>query len=113
MGIVAGALRDSGVQIRFEIVDTADAHPNTYRLKLSSPKKKHSLIAISTGGGMMEVIAIDGVKLSISGDYFETLIQVRHLFHSARFLQQILSLEQVRHPGNRCNVLYLVLIARK
>ncbi len=71
------ALRNSGVRIRFEIVDTGDAHPNTYRLTLSRPGKEHTLIAISTGGGMMEVIAIDGVKLSISGDYFETLIQVR------------------------------------
>ena len=32
------------------------------------------MVAISTGGGMIEVIAIDGIRVSIGGDYFETLL---------------------------------------
>ncbi len=36
--------------------------------------KQHTLIAISTGGGMMEVIAIDGVSLRMDGGYHETLV---------------------------------------
>lgn len=34
------------------------------------------MVALSTGGGMIEVIAIDGVPLSIKGDYVETLAAV-------------------------------------
>ncbi len=68
------ALRDSGVNIRIETVDAGDPHPNTYRLTLRNAREQHSLIAISTGGGMMEVIEIDGFKVSIGGDYFETLV---------------------------------------
>jgi L-serine dehydratase len=71
-----GALRDAGVQIRIETVDAGDEHPNTYRLTMQSARERHSLIAISTGGGMMEVIAVDGFKLSMFGDTCETLLWV-------------------------------------
>jgi len=70
------ALRAAGVRIRIETVDAGDAHPNTYRLTLRNSREQHSLIAISTGGGMMEVIAVDGFKVSMFGDYFETLLWV-------------------------------------
>jgi L-serine dehydratase len=70
-------LRDSGVRLRIETVDAGDPHPNTYRLTLRNRRGQHSLIAISTGGGMMEVIAVDGFKVSLFGDYFETLLWVR------------------------------------
>src|SRR6516225_860275 len=49
------ALQDSGVEIRIEIVDTGDPHPNTYRLTLTNACERHTLRAISTGGGMIEV----------------------------------------------------------
>ena len=34
--------------------------------------------AISTGGGMMEVVNVDGFTVSMFGDCFETLLWVRH-----------------------------------
>ena len=68
------ALRDAGVDVRIEIVDVHDEHPNTYRLTLRNGRETHTVVAISTGGGMMEVIAIDGIPVSMGGDYFETLL---------------------------------------
>jgi L-serine dehydratase len=68
------ALRDAGVRIRIETVDTGDPHPNTYRLMLQNAREWHSLVAISTGGGMIEVIDVDGFKVSSFGDYHETLL---------------------------------------
>jgi L-serine dehydratase len=65
------------VSVRIEIVDAHDPHPNTYRLTLGNAHETHTLIAISTGGGMMEVVNIDGVTMSIGGDYFETLLFMR------------------------------------
>ncbi|MCB1208555.1 MAG: L-serine ammonia-lyase, iron-sulfur-dependent, subunit alpha, partial [Verrucomicrobiales bacterium] len=44
------------------------------RLTLRNERETHSLIAISTGGGMMEVLSIDGVGISMDGGYHETLI---------------------------------------
>ena len=71
------ALRETGVRIRIETVDVGDAHPNTYRLTLRrTPDDQHTLIAISTGGGMIEVINIDGFEVSLFGDYHETLLTV-------------------------------------
>jgi len=71
----ANALRETGVSIRIETVDTGDEHPNTYRLTLRrTPDEQHTLIAISTGGGMIEVINIDGFEVSLFGDYHETLL---------------------------------------
>ncbi len=69
------AIRNAGVRVRIEIVDSHDPHPNTYRLTLRNAKQQHSLKAISTGGGIMEVIEIDGFSVSISGDYRETLLR--------------------------------------
>ena len=70
-------LRDSGVTLRIETVDTGDEHPNTYRLTLRNAQgEQHSVIAISTGGGMMEVINIDGFAVSLFGDYHETFLSV-------------------------------------
>ena len=69
------AIRDAGVRVRIEIIDSHDPHPNTYRLTLRNANEQHSLRAISTGGGIMEVIDIDGFAVSIGGDYRETLLQ--------------------------------------
>ncbi|MBV6500379.1 MAG: hypothetical protein CJBNEKGG_02856 [Prosthecobacter sp.] len=70
----AQALVDAGIKLRIETVDVGDPHPNTYRLTLRNARETHSLVAVSTGGGMIEVIEIDGVPLHMDGGYHETLI---------------------------------------
>lgn len=70
----AKALAEAEIKLRIETVDVGDPHPNTYRLTLKNSRETHSLIAISTGGGMMEVLNIDGVELQMDGGYHETLI---------------------------------------
>lgn len=62
------ALRDAGIELCIETVDVGDLHPNTYRLTLSNDTETHSLRAISTGGGMIEVLAIDERPISLFGD---------------------------------------------
>ncbi|MCX6856994.1 MAG: serine dehydratase, partial [Verrucomicrobia bacterium] len=65
----AKALSDAGIKLRIETVDVGDPHPNTYRLTLQNKSETHSLIAISTGGGMMEVLSLDGVAMHMDGGY--------------------------------------------
>lgn len=67
-------LEQAGIDLTFEYLDLGDPHPNTYRLTLSHGQHQHRLVAISTGGGMIEVIEIDGMEVSIGGDYDETLV---------------------------------------
>ena len=68
------ALQEAGIRARFEVRDLGDRHPSTYNLSLKNSAGRHTLTAISTGGGMIEVVRIDGVDVSLAGDYFETLI---------------------------------------
>ncbi|WP_395095013.1 L-serine ammonia-lyase, iron-sulfur-dependent, subunit alpha [Armatimonas sp.] len=69
----AKALREAGIEVCIETVDVGDPHPNTYRLTLTNATETHTLIAISTGGGMIEVLRIDGHKVSFFGDRAEPL----------------------------------------
>jgi hypothetical protein len=70
-------LRDTGVSIRIETVDAGDLHPNTSRLTLAKGDAKCFLRAVSSGGGMIEVLNVADFKVCIFGDCFETLLWVR------------------------------------
>ncbi len=67
-------LADAGIQYKIEISELLEKHPNTYQITLSNDKEARRLTAISTGGGMIEVIQIDGNTISMAGDYHETLV---------------------------------------
>lgn len=70
----ASYLEAAGIVATIAIGDTGYQHPNTYNLVLTNSLESRQLTAISTGGGMIEVVSIDGVSLSTNGDFFETLI---------------------------------------
>lgn len=97
----AAALERAGIQIDIRIGDFQDAHPNTYRLTLSNSRETHRLIALSTGGGMIEVVAIDDIPLSLAGDYFVTLIAVRAMEMDAHetLKQNAVAEEILLHAG--------------
>ncbi|MBT4888373.1 MAG: serine dehydratase [Rhodospirillales bacterium] len=67
-------LEGQGISVEIRITDYQAIHANTYKLTLSNNTESICFIAISTGGGMIEIIEINGCKLSIVGDYYETLI---------------------------------------
>jgi L-serine dehydratase len=68
------AIEEAGIRVIFAISDYPAEHPNTYQMTLRNSTEKHTLTAISTGGGMIELLEIDGVELFMGGDYYETLI---------------------------------------
>ena len=68
------AVKEAGIDIRIEILDIGAEHPNTYKITLFNERGMKEVTALSTGGGMIEVIEIDGAGISMAGDYFETLI---------------------------------------
>ena len=70
------ALRETGIKVTITITPIQAQHPNTYKMTVSNSKEQHSLTAISTGGGIIEVTEIDGVNISLAGDYCETLLFV-------------------------------------
>jgi L-serine dehydratase len=77
----------AGINVTISIVDIGADHPNTYKITLSNNKETRKLTAISTGGGMIEVIAIDDCPVTIAGDYFETLIYCNQPDRIMQFLK--------------------------
>ncbi len=67
-------IQQGGVKVRIVDVDVRDPHPNTYRLTLRNARTTRFLKAISTGGGMMEVVDIDGAAVSLHGDAHVALV---------------------------------------
>lgn len=62
-----------GVDLEYRILEYGAEHPNHYRIAVTDSKgKKVSLDALSTGGGMIEVISLEGFSVSMLGDYFES-----------------------------------------
>ncbi len=68
------AIQEAGINVKTEITPIDADHPNTYKMTVTNSRETHTITAISTGGGIIEVIEIDGVKISMAGDYYETLI---------------------------------------
>jgi L-serine dehydratase len=100
----AAAIRDAGIKITIEIADIGAVHPNTYKLTLSRKGIRHCVTALSCGGGMVNLTEIDGVSVSIAGDYFETLIvpgsdadQATSFLRETLEAEEILSLNDGRH----------------
>ena len=67
-------IEKSGIRIQVNYVDFGATHPNTYKISLKNERCAHHVLALSTGGGMLEIIEIDGAALSMRGDYYETLV---------------------------------------
>jgi len=65
---------ESGIKIEVNYLSYGAKHPNNYRINISNRSTSHTMSAISTGGGMMEVQEIDGSEVCINGDYHELLI---------------------------------------
>lgn len=78
----------AGIRFKINIIDIQAEHPNTYQITLKNPWETHQVIAISTGGGMIEVIEIDGAKVSLAGDCFVTLIYSSDLQKVGHYLEQ-------------------------
>ncbi len=67
-------IRRAGIQVQIKTGSYGDPHPNTYRISLKNDKESHCLVAVSSGGGMIEVTELDGHEISLLGDLYVTLI---------------------------------------
>jgi len=68
-------LKKSSFTIDFIITDIDNKHPNAYQIEVQYPEREDlNMLAISTGGGMFEILEWNEFKVSIKGDFFETLL---------------------------------------
>ena len=67
-------IQKAGINVTIKIAPLDSDHPNAYKITASNAREAHTVLALSTGGGIIEVVEIDGAHVSISGDYYETLV---------------------------------------
>ena len=90
------AIKKAGIQVDIQIKEFQTDHPNTYRLTLRNSIETHNLTALSTGGGMIEIVEIDGNKVSIAGDYYETLIYLtKNGKHIVKFISNQMDFDEI------------------
>ncbi len=66
-------MKNAGIKVTITIHPIGATHPNTYKITLKNNNKSHQVIGLSTGGGMIEIIEIDGFPVTIMGDFHVTL----------------------------------------
>lgn len=94
-------IREAGINVKIKITPIKADHPNTYKMTVANSRETHTLTAISTGGGIIEIIEIDGIRVSLAGDYYDTLIYFgsdgdRLLAH----LKETLQADEIHIPGS-------------
>ena len=67
-------VEDAGLDITVNYISYGATHPNTYRMTVSNSEETLNITGLSTGGGMIEIVEINGCKVSMAGDFYETLI---------------------------------------
>jgi len=67
--------REQNLNLEFKISDYKATNPSTYKIHaVNHDNEAFEMIAVSTGGGMIEILEINGFGVSILGDYYETLV---------------------------------------
>lgn len=94
-------IETAGVAVTISITDINASHPNTYKITLHNDEETHSVTAISTGGGMIEVIVIDGAEVLMAGDFYETLIYCLDPEKILPFIEASCQYDEISiHDGN-------------
>ncbi len=84
-------LGNSNFVIEYIITDIENKHPNAYQISVHYPDSEDlNILAISTGGGMFEILEWGNYKVSIKGDFFESL-----LFFSNENSKEVSEIEQI------------------
>lgn len=95
------AVEEAGIKITIEIHPIGATHPNTYKITLKNDKETRSVIALSTGGGMIQVIEIDGAPVLMAGDFYETLVYVKSGDQVVQFLKESVEADEINiHRGD-------------
>jgi L-serine dehydratase len=56
-----------GLVLTWTVADLGNVHPNSVRLTLEGAERRTTVLGSSTGGGVVEILEIDGVPVRFSG----------------------------------------------
>lgn len=84
--------RDQGLTVVLEPADLGEVHPNTAKINMTGISgKKAEVTGASVGGGNIRIQGINGVTVSISGEYYTLVVSHRDLPGMAAHVTQILA----------------------
>ncbi|MBB6449338.1 L-serine dehydratase [Geomicrobium halophilum] len=66
--------KDMKMRVRFHEEEALTDHPNTVKLRLESASQTMEMVAISVGGGKIEIIELNGFPLNLSGHHPAILV---------------------------------------
>ena len=89
------AIEEAGIQIQIEIHSIGATHPNTYKITLKNSKETREVTAISAGGGMIELIEIDGAPVSMAGDFYQTLVYCKSPANLSTHIEQSFDCDEI------------------
>lgn len=71
-------IRRSGARVSFHVVDDMHEHPNFARLAVVGKSgARLEVDSLSTGGGTIEILAIDGFAVKVHGEYKDSFIETK------------------------------------
>lgn len=82
---------EAGLQINFIEMTEERSHPNTAVLNMRSHDQQLSIEGISIGGGKIEIVALNGFPIAISGNYPALLVFHKDTFGTIAKVTSILS----------------------
>ncbi len=110
-------LKERNLEIEYLVKDYKADHPSTYNIFFDNGiKNDFQVTAISTGGGMFEIKSIEGIEVSLKGDYFETLVLFKNLSDSIKLeelIQQKLTFTKLIFQKDNSNNILLNIKSRK
>ena len=89
------AIDEAGIKIKIDIHPIGATHPNTYKITLKNNTESREVTAISTGGGMIEFISIDGAAVSMAGDFYQTLVYCKSPNTIVRHIEQAFTCDEI------------------
>lgn len=67
-------LAEAGIEISFTVGNSGKSIANLYQIELHTQDEIMAVEAVSTGGGMIRLLEVNGTAVSMEGDWYETLI---------------------------------------
>ena len=97
------AIDEAGIKTKIDIHAIGATHPNTYKITIHNKRETRELKAISTGGGMIEVVEIDGASVSMAGDFHETLVYCTDPIKLVKFVERAIHCDEVNVCQGKSN----------
>lgn len=85
----------AGLQINFIEMTEERSHPNTAILNMRNMDQQLSIEGISIGGGKIEIVALNGFQIAISGNYPALLVFHKDTFGTIAKVTTILSKHEI------------------